>query len=94
MIKIKSLDDIPKDLKWKECRQRPLIIKAAQIHDDFRIETKHGDMIGFRGDYLLYGGHGELYPCQKAVFENFYTLLAKEDAWRSLDINKDNYGRT
>ena len=32
-------------------------------------------MTGNQGDYLMFGAHGEKYPCKKEVFEDTYDVL-------------------
>jgi len=39
------------------------------------IHTLEGDMIADRGDYIIRGVHGELYPCKPDVFKATYDIL-------------------
>ena len=54
------------------CRRRPIII------DEFRVKTLEGDYkLGKPGDYLIRGvdGYGELYICDKDIFEKTYDFV-------------------
>ncbi len=70
-------DDWPNDLNWKDCRKKALVVKAVQMEDDFKVLTTYGEVWGFRGDYLVMGYHGELYPIKREIFEEIYSILAK-----------------
>jgi hypothetical protein len=76
MISIKQ-DDFPNDLKWRNCRKKALVVKAVQMDEDFVVRTLEGDMYAYKGDYLLMGYHGELYPCRREIFEETYCILAE-----------------
>lgn len=36
------------------------------------IKTLEGNNIANRGDYIIQGVHGELYPCKPDIFEEIY----------------------
>jgi hypothetical protein len=36
------------------------------------IKTLEGEMIGLRGDYIIKGVAGELYPCKPSIFSKTY----------------------
>jgi len=59
--------------------KRPIAVKALQIGTDFIVETKEGIMRGKSGDYLIQGIKGEIYPCDKTIFEETYANLNKEE---------------
>jgi hypothetical protein len=73
-IKGKEYPEIP----WKRAIKRPIPIRIYQMDDDFIVETLEGKMKGKKGDYLMSGVHGELYPCDKDIFERTYDIQ-KED---------------
>ena len=55
------------------CRKKPIIIHATQIAEPFRVDTLEGDYKqGKAGDYLMQGIEGELYICDRAIFEKTY----------------------
>lgn len=39
------------------------------------IETLEGVMVALRGDYIIQGVKGELYPCKPDIFEMTYELI-------------------
>jgi hypothetical protein len=58
------------------CMKKALPIKATQIEHEFRVQTLEGDYKqGKPGDYLMCGIEGELYICDKAIFERSYDWL-------------------
>jgi len=57
---------------WKHYRKKPVVIMATRLEEELRIETLEGTMIGRKGDYLIQGIKGELYPCKPEVFEATY----------------------
>jgi len=50
-------------------------IKAIQMEEDFEVDTLEGTMRGKKGDYLLEGIAGELYPCRRDIFLGCYEEL-------------------
>lgn len=56
----------------KDYRKKPVIISAIQMNGEFVVDTLEGEMRGKKGDYLVYGTHGEEYPVRKHIFEANY----------------------
>lgn len=55
------------------CRKKPIVIQATQIREPFRVNSLEGDYKqGKPGDYLMRGIEGELYICDKDIFEKTY----------------------
>ncbi len=66
------------------------IVEAIQkgdvwIHEDsingaieMRIKTLEGVMIANRGDYIIKGVKGEIYPCKPDIFEMTYEAVEKK----------------
>lgn len=55
------------------CRKKPIVIHATQIPEPFRVDALEGDYKqGKAGDYLMCGVKGELYICDKEIFEETY----------------------
>lgn len=55
------------------CMKRPIVIHAQQIDTEFRVNTLEGNYKqGKPGDYLMKGIDGELYICDKEIFEKTY----------------------
>ncbi|GAJ07810.1 unnamed protein product [marine sediment metagenome] len=57
-------------------KKRPIPIAAIQIHEPFCVDTLEGRHTAKAGDYLLRGIAGELYCCDKEIFEKSYELLS------------------
>ena len=58
--------------KGKRYVKKPIPILAAQVDDEFVVETLEGTLTGKKGDYLVMGVKGELYPVDKEIFEQTY----------------------
>lgn len=57
----------------RNCMKRPIVIQSLQINEPFRVNTLEGDYKqGKAGDYLMRGIDGELYICDRAIFEKTY----------------------
>lgn len=60
----------------KECRKKPIIVYHKQINEPFRVNSLEGNLKqGKPGDYLMRGIEGELYICDKVIFEKTYDIL-------------------
>jgi hypothetical protein len=61
--------------KAEEHIKKPIPVYAVQIDEPFEVETLEGTMRAKKGDYLIQGVRGELYPCDKEIFEQTYELV-------------------
>jgi len=60
----------------KPCIKRPVTVYALQIQEEFRVNSLEGNYAqGKPGDYLMQGVDGELYICDKAIFEKSYNFI-------------------
>jgi len=78
MIKIRMYsaeEQLKKFSGWGVYVKKPIPIKAVQMPDEFEVETLEGPMQGKAGDYLLIGIKGEMYPCDREIFEETYQLI-------------------
>lgn len=58
------------------CRKKPIIVHSKQIFEEFQVETLEGNYkTGKSGDYLMKGVDGELYICDKSIYEKTYDNL-------------------
>lgn len=58
---------------FRPCMKRPITIHAKQINVPFRVDSLEGNYKqGKVGDYLMQGVNGELYICDKDIFERTY----------------------
>lgn len=62
----------PAKINWGQYRKLPVVIQAVQVWQEFDVETLEGTMHGNRGDWLICGINGELYPCKPDVFAKTY----------------------
>lgn len=57
----------------RPCVKRPIVVHAKQVHEPFRVKSLEGDYAqGKPGDYLMRGIKGELYICDREIFESSY----------------------
>ena len=64
-----------KGLTTINARKKPIIIQCVQIDEPFEVETLEGTMKGKKGDYLMIGVNGEMYPCDKEIFDKTYDIV-------------------
>ena len=57
---------------FKKFRKIPVVIEAYQTDEEMEIETLEGVMKANKGDWIIRGVKGELYPCKPDVFEMTY----------------------
>ena len=63
------------DLKLgaKEYTKKPITIKATEIIEEkIAIKTREGTIYGIKGDFIIEGIEGEIYPCGKDIFFKTY----------------------
>ncbi|WP_121353279.1 hypothetical protein [Flavisolibacter nicotianae] len=60
---------------FKQAIKKPIPVRCIQIQEPFRVETMEGTLEGKAGDYLMIGIKGEMYPCEKEIFEATYDVL-------------------
>ena len=53
------------ETKYKKYRKIPVTIEAYQTDEEIEIETLEGIMKAQKGDYIIKGVKGELYPCKR-----------------------------
>lgn len=62
-------------LSFKKAVKKPIPVKCCQINEPFEVETLEGIMQGKEGDWLMIGIKGEMWLCDKAIFEETYDLI-------------------
>ena len=60
------------DKKFEKYRKIPVTIEAYQTDEEVEIETLEGIMKANKGDWIIRGVKGELYPCKPDVFDMTY----------------------
>lgn len=63
-------------LNFKTAMKKPIPIRCAQINDAFEVETMEGTLRGKKGDWLMVGVNGEVYPCDREIFEKTYQIIS------------------
>lgn len=64
-------DDVPKWFTQAVHEQR-IILRGDRKTDHVEIPTLEGTMIARKGDWIIKGIKGELYPCKSDIFEATY----------------------
>ena len=68
---INKLTDLNKD--WKQYKKKPVVVKATElIEDKVIIKTREGELYGYKGDFIIQGIEGEIYPCGREIFFKTY----------------------
>ena len=63
---------------WKNFKKKPIIIQAMQMKAAFSVQTLEGEILtGQKGDWLMKGVEGELYPCKNRIFKKTYEGVKK-----------------
>lgn len=62
-------------LKYKKAVKKPIPIECIQIDEPFEVETLEGMIKGKKGDWLMIGINGEMYPCDNTIFEKTYDII-------------------
>lgn len=62
-------------MKLERAIKKPLVINCVQIHESFIVETLEGKLKGKKGDWLMIGVRGEMYPCDNEIFKETYDLV-------------------
>jgi hypothetical protein len=64
------------DLPLESYLKKPVLVHAMKVYETFWVQTMEGLMKGDRGDYLIMGVEGELYPCKASVFKKTYEKVS------------------
>ena len=67
----------------KKYKKKPIIIKAVQLAQRCRIETREGIIYGEVGDFVIKGIEGEFYPCGKEIFFKTYEEAERQENERN-----------
>lgn len=60
------------EVRFEKFRKVPVVIEAYQTDVEMEIETLEGTMKADKGDWIIKGVKGELYPCKPDVFAMTY----------------------
>ncbi len=67
-------NEIPK-LEFQKAVKKPIQVRCIQIDEPFEVETMEGVLQGKKGDYLMIGIHGEMYPVEREIFLKTYDIV-------------------
>ena len=59
-------------MSWKRYRKKPVEILAYQTLKEMCIDTLEGRMKADKGDWIIRGVKGEIYPCKPDIFNMTY----------------------
>ena len=73
---MKTFDTFEQVADMGGCMKRPIVVHAKRIDEEFRVNTLEGNYKqGKACDYLMKGVDGELYICDKEIFEKTYDFI-------------------
>ena len=64
---------------WMPFRKKPVQIWAYVTDKEQIIHTLEGDHLARKGDYIIRGVRGELYPCKPDIFLETYEYCGCDD---------------
>lgn len=68
---IKNLTDLDQD--WEHYEKKPIIVKATEVTEEkIAINTREGVLYAYKGDFIIQGIEGEIYPCGRDIFFKTY----------------------
>lgn len=56
-------------------RKKPVIVHAKEMDKEFFVKTLEGVMHGGRGDFIIIGVNGEMYPVDRDIFFKTYEVV-------------------
>lgn len=65
--------------KFEDFQKIPVRVSAYQTDEEVEIETLEGVMKANKGDWIIRGVKGELYPCKPDVFDMTYKKVILND---------------
>jgi len=70
-MKITKLTELKED--WAYYKKKPIVVKATEVVEDkIEIETREGVVKAYKGDFIIKGIAGEIYPCGRQIFFDTY----------------------
>jgi len=59
--------------RFRLYRKRPVVVRATEVKEDrIWIRTREGTVFAYKGDFVIEGIHGEVYPCGREIFFKTY----------------------
>ena len=79
------------ETKFKKYVKKPVMVEAYQTDEEVEIETLEGTMTANKGDYIIKGIQGELYPCKPDIFNQTYDIKLDGDIDLTGEVRQYNY---
>lgn len=73
---VKKLEDVKGQVKVY--RKRPVEVRAVELKEKVAIKTREGTLYGKKGEFLIEGIQGEVYPCGRTIFFKTYEEVNKD----------------
>jgi len=73
---VQKIADVDND--WAIYVKRPIEIKAVELIENVEVHTREGVLVGYKGDFLIEGIEGEVYPCGREIFFKTYKKARRE----------------
>ena len=67
---VRKLSDVEGTIK--RFRKKPVVVRAVELQEGVVIATREGIIKGVKGDFLIEGVKGEVYPCGREIFFQTY----------------------
>jgi len=64
-----------KNVQWRKCRKKPIEVEFFIASNDMDIETLNGIVKADKGEIIMRGVNGEIYPCKPDIFEKTYEVI-------------------
>jgi hypothetical protein len=57
-------------------KKKPIVVYAKEMDKPFAVKTLEGVMTGKKGDFLVIGISGEMYPVDREIFFKTYEVVS------------------
>lgn len=64
--------------KFEKYVKKPVVIDAYLNDEEVMMETREGVLKAYKGDYIIRGVEGEIYPCNPDIFWKTYEKVEDE----------------
>jgi hypothetical protein len=59
--------------------KKPIPVEVEEIKEDIDIETLEGTLHATKGNFLIYGVNGEVYPIRADIFHKTYDIVDEKE---------------
>ena len=75
--------------EWPDWAKKSDATVTVNVYDELYIETLEGRMKASKGDWIIRGVNGEIYPCKPDIFHKTYELAESPHLLSEERIAKD-----